>query len=560
MKKAKILFPILLSAVSIGLFTGAFTVQKHNDKAMMVKADPAIATFSGFAGNWNPASTVGDNQRYILTFAEDLGENNATNFCSEIGDHFQINGESLKSISTSLRIGHNNQGSKLLFIEFPTAKIVASDDYPTPIFHIDEGTPFQNYLLPELTFTIDTSTYSMSKVVELTFQSFNNNINYAPVPDGVTATEGGAPTNGGMVRIAFTSSELDGNTSSFLYHTSDWGKNVFINGTPLSEVDGAIVGSYFARLYVFVPTAYLTFTNPASNTIRSTLYVKNTLFGNCILPDMAFYWSGTVGTINGWTQQTDPLGTATQKTTSPGHIRWNNTDSGNYSGHKGMLLEYNENLALRGAYSEGGLDKVNLVNYGSFNVATNIKINGVALKDISGSEVFYKMTGMLWVYAPGMGAKGNVLDFAGVRVLDKYLPDQHYVFDTSWAMTDEDLMGNVNIFVKTYMHMDANVTGQCVGYYPLAKTAYASLSANAKMVFANNVTFEDACERLVAWATYHNETFDGSTITANSNGLILFGGVDSDSNTMLVVLIVSTVSILSILVACIALKRKHKEY
>ena len=549
----KIAIPILLGSFILG---GLSLSLAHKMETKMVKADPATATFSGFAGGWNPATHFGDNERYILSFAEELGENNATNYCSEIGDHFQINGESLKSISTSLRIGHNNQGAKNLFLDIPTNKIVATEEYPTPIFHIDGGTPFQNYLLPELTFAIDTSTYSMSKVVELTFSTFNNNINYAPVPDGVTVTDGGVPTNGGMVRIVFTSSELDGNTASFIQHTSDWGKNVFINGTPLSEVDGAIVGSYAARLYVFVPTAYLTFTNPASNTVRSTLYVKNALFGNCILPDMAFYWSGTVGAANGWTQQTDPLGTATQKTTSPGHIRWNNTDNGNYSGHKGMLLEYNENLALRGDYYNGGLDKVNLVNYGSFNVATNIKLNGVALKDISGSEVFYKMTGMLWIYAPGMGTKGNVLDIAGVRVIDKYLPDQHYVFSTSWAMTDEDLMGNVNAFVNTYMHMDANVNNQCVEYYPLAKAAFAALSDEAKMVFANNAKFASALARLSAWATYHNETFNGTSFVANSNTLSQRIANNGSVATAVVVLIIATA--LSLITALFMLKRKKR--
>ena len=161
-----------------------------------------------------------------------------------------------------------------------------------------------------------------------------------------------------------------------------------------------------------------------------------------------------------------------------------------------------------------------------------------------------------------MGTKGNVLEIKNAHVLDRfYLPNQYFLFDTSWAVVAEDVFGNVSTFVDTYMHMDANVNGQCVSYYPLAKGAYASLSANAKMVFTNNAAFEDAFDRLVKWATYHSETFDGSTFTANQNGLLFIGDIDYSSNSgMFVVAIVSSVVTLSMLAAYFTLKRKRKEH
>ena len=105
----KISVPIISSFLLFGLF---FSIN-HSQGFEVAKAEPEIptATFVGFAGGWNPAPHVGSNERYILNFSETFGENDTVNYCEEIGDHFQINGESLKSISTSLRIGHNNQGA-----------------------------------------------------------------------------------------------------------------------------------------------------------------------------------------------------------------------------------------------------------------------------------------------------------------------------------------------------------------------------------------------------------------------------------------------------------------
>ena len=549
----KLTLPIILSSCLLfGMFL-SINLQAKEKEVEVAKADPATATFTGFAGAWNPATHSGTNERYILTFSEELGENNATNYCEEIGNHFQINGESLKSISTSLRIGHNNQGAKNLFIDIPTAKIVATDEYPVPVFHIDGGTPFQNYLLPELTFSISTSTYTMTRVTyTLAYSSFNNNIDYtSPHPDGVTYS-GSTPSNGAMVRIAFNQNVLGNDETGVVDHTSEWGNNVMINGTRLSAVDGAIVGASAHRLYIFVPTAYLTFVNPASATVNSTLYVKSGYFGSCILPDLAFFWSGSA-----WTGQTDALATATQKTSDPGHIRWNNTDQGNYSGHKGMLLEYNESLALRGAYYNGGLDKVNLVDYYSFDVRTNIKLNGVALKDIDGAEVFYKMNGMLWIYAPGMGAKANVLEIKNVRVMDVYLPDQCYLFNTSWATDSDFIFSDLTDFVDTYMYMDSNTTNQCVTYYAPAKAAYSSLSANEKMVFTDNAKFTAAFNRLAAWATYHNDTFDGSAFIANLNPFMQINN-DSDSSTMFNVILIVSLTSLAAVIGFIIVKRKRE--
>lgn len=562
MKKAKILFPILLSAVSIGLFAGAFIGQKHNGEAAIVKADATTATFSGVHSSWNPAAggaiDVGGGhmaERYLFEFAENLGATDGVNQISTIGDHFQINGESLKSISTVYRI-RCSQGANRIMIDIPVDKMVATEDYPTPIFHIDGGTPFGDYVLPELTFLLNPSTRALTKAQEIAYSSFNNNIDYtSPHPDGITYT-GTTPNNGAMMRIVFDKNSLGDGSSNWQNFTSTYGQNVLLNGVKLSEIDGALVGASVGRLYIFVPQSALDLTNTSFGDLGnnySTLQVKHAYFDACLVPDMFFTFSGTIGSSNAWTKLGN-LGSTTFNT-----IAWNNADmstSQDYNGKKGILIRYNQFLGT--IAQQGQADKMNLINFYQYNVGTNIKLNGVALKDIDDAEVFYRGGYDLWIYAPGMGAKGSVLEIKGVHVLDRfYLPNQYFLFDTSWAVVEEDVFGNVSQFVNTYMHMDSNVNGQCVTYYPLAKSAYASLSANAKMVFTNNAAFAGAFERLAAWATYHNETFNGSTFASNSNGLL--SGADANSTALLVVVIASSIAALSLLAGFVTLKRKHKE-
>lgn len=561
MKKTKILFPILLSAMSIGLFAGACIGQKQNSKLEIVKAEADTATFGGIHSSWNPAAggaiDVGGGhmaERYLFEFSENLGAADGVNQISTIGDHFQINGESLKSISTVYRI-RCSQGNNRIMIDIPVDKMVATEDYPTPIFHIDGGTPFGNYLLPELTFVINPSTHALTKAQELVYSSFNNNIDYtSPHPSGVEGEQGKAPTNGAMMRIVFDKNVLGDGTSNWQDFTATYGENILLNGVKLSEINGALAGASVGRLYIFVPESALDLTNASYGGLGnnySTLHIKHAYFDACLIPEMFFTFTGSIGANNSW-NKLNALGSTTFN-----QIAWNNADmspSQDYDGKKGILLRYNNFLGT--IAQEGQADKFNLINFYQYNVGNNIKLNGVALKDIPNAEVFYRGGYDLWIYAPEMGTKGNVLEIKNTHVLDRfYLPNQYFLFDTSWAVVEEDVFGNVKSFVDTYMHMDANVSGQCVGYYPTAKSAYGSLSANGKMVFSNNASFTSAYNRLADWATYHGEVFNGTSFSSvNSN---MFGrGAQNGSEMMILIVIIFEISLVA-LTAIVVIKRKR---
>lgn len=299
----KISIPIILC--SFILFGLSLSIG-HQKDAVIAKAEPETptATFVGFAGGWNPQTYGGSIARYIISFSEVLGENNSIDYTNDIGDHFQLNGVSLKTLRESdanVLIGHNNQGEKNLFFRFDTSHIVATEEYPTPVFHIDEGTPFQNYLLPELTFFVSPTTFTMMQSSTLEYSGFNNNVDYTnPHPDGVEGATGAAPTNGAMVRILFNENILgDNNSANYEDHTSQWGNNVSMNGVRLSTIDGALVGASFGRLYIFVPSIAIELVN-YDYYLSPTLHVKKAYYGICEVPEMTFRFTGTIGVINSW--------------------------------------------------------------------------------------------------------------------------------------------------------------------------------------------------------------------------------------------------------------------
>ena len=202
--------------------------------------------------------------------------------------------------------------------------------------------------------------------------------------------------------------------------------------------------------------------------------------------------------------------------------------------------------------------RMSFSNEDIYDNAKEVIQNIIKLKPTAAKGTYIKSLYICSTMSAGVqvDVKSNVLEIKNTHVLDRfYLPNQYFLFDTSWAVVDEDVFGNVKSFVDTYMHMDANVSGQCVGYYPTAKSAYGSLSANGKMVFSNNASFTSAYNRLAAWATYHGEVFNGTSFSSvNSN---MFGrGAQNGSEMMILIVIIFEISLVA-LTAIVVIKRKR---
>ena len=112
---------------------------------------------------------------------------------------------------------------------------------------------------------------------------------------------------------------------------------------------------------------------------------------------------------------------------------------------------------------------------------------------------------------------------------------------------DADTTGSsaAQAFTDTYMHMDQNVPGQCNTYYPIAKFAWSTLSESAQSKFLSEQT--SAAARLSAWATAHGESFSISTgeFGAIVNPISILKKID-DSNTLIIIVIVSVISLTAI--------------
>ncbi|MCI1244547.1 MAG: LPXTG cell wall anchor domain-containing protein [Bacilli bacterium] len=80
------------------------------------------------------------------------------------------------------------------------------------------------------------------------------------------------------------------------------------------------------------------------------------------------------------------------------------------------------------------------------------------------------------------------------------------------AITDSEAL---DTFVSDYMHIDETTEGQCMTYYPPAKSAYNNLSSSQRSLFVTDSHYQTAYNRLVAWAAANGESID----SANDNVL-----------------------------------------
>ena len=120
-------------------------------------------------------------------------------------------------------------------------------------------------------------------------------------------------------------------------------------------------------------------------------------------------------------------------------------------------------------------------------------------------------------------------------------------------------------FVDNYMHMSdyTEELGYCSDdehhYYADAKAAFNSLSAEIRSLFMTDEAYEDAKERLIAWATANHDVINGDNlIVSNKLNINQFSHSSELDNNILIIIIVTSATITMLSVLLIALKkRKH---
>lgn len=182
----------------------------------------------------------------------------------------------------------------------------------------------------------------------------------------------------------------------------------------------------------------------------------------------------------------------------------------------------------------------------------NLSALGLFSKNVMAINLAYNGLSTSFVENDTISFEGSFAQPSGDRKLVFNADEVNVRYINKWYF--EDKYEEANGFL-TYMHMDENVNGQCVGYYPVAKAAYNNLSSDSKEIFCNGTDFKDAYERLQKWAEYHGEIVGATGITSGANRV--FSQTNKDEN-----LIIVTVITLSVSVVCVALffaLKSHKK-
>lgn len=120
----------------------------------------------------------------------------------------------------------------------------------------------------------------------------------------------------------------------------------------------------------------------------------------------------------------------------------------------------------------------------------------------------------------------------------------------------------VYTFEETCMHMEEYIGDEsynkdrCDANYSAAKSAFNALSLEQRNLFLENEAFADSAERLLNWATAHEESLDGNNklpdLSANNR---IYAGNETNSSTLILIVSLSSVAA----VGATMLLRKRKE-
>ena len=319
-----------------------------------------------------------------------------------------------------------------------------------------------------------------------------NNIDYSlTIPNH----NNGRPTDGFVFGMQYSENVGLGVLSTNMANSSyDVGTYLLMNGVPCKDISGAIVGCYANTtiILVYFPEASITYSDQYD---RPTVEVlTDCLFNGYILPAMKFEFCGAISTLGGWRILPDEVDNPFTE------ITWNNIGYGTgYEGKSGVLLSYTNYLANFSAEYQGGINTRNLANT---DLGKNIKVNGVSLNSITGSEILYHSTNHLWIYAPNMNVASNgyghpqlSLDVATCLFDSIISPFQLIFKDNAWHVSDEDVLLRTSFtgFYQQYNNYDLGNTYRqtilCFDkhfYHDASKNDTNLITANEE--FVNKVT------------------------------------------------------------------------
>lgn len=282
MKKNKLLIGTLVSVLTIGLVTKGTSkiIKSQNGKTSIISTDAAEGTQLTFkqieGGTWNP-NISGSMYRYAVGFKETLTFSNSNAgslfFTDEIEDAITVNGVSLKNVGGRLS---NSLGNGWLFLELPTSLNQPSEQYGRPLVEFKNTKLFdKTYKLPNMKFYMEEDG-ALSHFIMDYLEIGWNNIDYNLWASSVaTYSTSGIPNNGYILLLKgtnngeevyindimnqITDNYVVSSGTDFSYKsligssTSNIASHITVNGVSINNIDGAILATQSARIWMFLP-------------------------------------------------------------------------------------------------------------------------------------------------------------------------------------------------------------------------------------------------------------------------------------------------------------------
>lgn len=506
--------------------------------------------FSGqFTNNWNnktpgevgQAGSLTYERFTTFTFNSSFFPDNPSqygnkhDFAKLFGSLITINGQPLSNFG----VCHYLYATKHLTIEYSENALTPTQEYSNTILEFHGGLPIYQGIVPNLKFVLNNETNEWNLITKVEYDGINNNNNdyWDVVP-----TELAVPVNGYCLMIRMNKALYQSSGTAIKTNITAYGIGnlVKFDDEPLSSLEGSIICYPAASvyIYVYIPKTF------ATGVRHELVFEDGAIFGVSILPHMRFVLCPTDGLK--WTY-------SEMVSSHVAGIEWNGTSySGVFPGN-GILT--NNSAFISNVVSENNSSSRCTVNFAKSEFGNHVKLNGVKFSEINDATIQYFNSGFIYFYCPNFTKVGNVFEIEeGAKFLDtifstKYLACCGYESaGIAWGQVNET---KVSSLIDS-LHLDLNVDGQCLTYYPTAKANYNSLDIYGKEYFAS--TEEEAYSRLQAWATANGEVLSVDGIASGSS--YVFGIFNNNNNTLIIVL--SVVFVCSLLITSFLIYKKRK--
>lgn len=410
-----------LLCVGLLLLTGSLTFGLVNEEKSQSKTEVKaidelpLNTFAAVQNGWNPNPTDFEKGycHYVFNFKNKWGSDSdrgETNLVSTTGQGVYLNGRKLSEIGDPDAKVSYAHGGNFFAVKIKKDLIVAAEGLTYATLDFEEGTPFFNYALPELSFRISLDTYVCSQYLkpidlELGKQTLNE---FRAIAGGWNPNETLFSKGSCEYVFEFKNEWGSATDKSDANLVNSVGQYVFLNGQKLSDISDPDAKIHYGHggKYLAVRLNKNLIVPAAGKTICELTFTEGIPFFNYDIPklNMEIDCSTYVCTVI-----KDP----TRLTFEDIVINWRNTIWGEHNGLLESQYEPNPIIDNDKAYPTNGYcvlftfnpnndrnkfsDEQNFAYDPNYEFSTKMKVNGVQVKDVEGVKV-NGILGYLYIY------------------------------------------------------------------------------------------------------------------------------------------------------------------